>query len=104
MIMKRDIKRLVNKYYKKVEQETISCGLGWCENDLKEEAEEIIENFYNDVVGVQPNDSDSKEYADWYKKTLVFGIIANVIGEKYSDYHLNFDEPEELEHHYGQRD
>lgn len=102
--MEEKIKELIDEYSKRVEREIIGCGLGAYSEDLKKEVDDIVQNLFYKTVGTRPSDSDSDEYTEWYKKTLVFGEIVSEFGKRYSRYHEYFNTPKELKNNYGPRD
>ena len=106
MIMKRKIKALVNKYSKRVEKQTIGCGLTCYDTeDLEKDVCDIVDSLVTYAVGYHGTSSiDSQEYEDWYKKQLVFDIIAKTIGKRYGHYTSNLCTPTRLQTYYGPRD
>jgi hypothetical protein len=104
--MKRKIKALVNKYYKKVKRDVIGCGLSYYDKEeLTSEINELAYELYNDIVVQKPStDISSPEYEEWYRKTLVFGEIMEELGKYYESYYSRSATPHALKNHYGPRD
>ena len=104
--MKKFIKKLIDKYSKRVEKDIIGCGLCWSDNEeLTKEVEMYVNDLFSELIGERPTtDCASPEYEQWYRRFLVFCETMEKFGKKYGRKYVHFQTPESLANHYGPRD
>ncbi len=104
--MKKFIKKLIDKYSKRVEKDIIGCGLCWSDNEeLDKEVEMYVNDLFSELIGERPTtDCSSPEYEQWYRRFLVFCEIMEKFGKKYGGKYAYFQTPKNLANRHGPRD
>lgn len=103
--MKNFLKELVNKYWDKIESQTIGCGFscGYKE-DIKRDIHKELGNLigeYNseEIYNAYKNDTD--DYIKYYAYIEILKILVKEIEKTYSH---DINEPKRFKKYYGQRD
>lgn len=103
--MKNFLKELVNKYWDKIDSQTIGCGFSsGYEEDIKRDIHKELSNLigeYNsdEIYDAYKNDTD--DYVKYYAYIEIIKILVKEI-EKTCNYDIN--EPKRFKQYYGQRD
>ncbi len=103
--MKKFLKELVNKYWGKIESQTIGCGFshGYTEDikrDIRKELDNLIGEYNSDeIYDAYKNDTD--DYVKYYAYIEILKILVKEIEKTYR---YDIDEPKRFKKYHGQRD
>ena len=103
--MKNFLKELVNKYWDKIESQTIGCGFsrGYEEDikrDIRKELDNlIVEHNSEEIYNAYKNDTD--DYVKYYAYIEILKILVKEIEKTYSH---DISEPKRFKKYYGPRD
>ena len=103
--MKNFLKELVDKYWDKIESQTIGCGFSCgyekdIERDINKELCNLIEEYNSEeIYNAYKNDTD--DYVKYYAYIEILKILVKEIEKTYS-YDINT--PKRFKKYYGARD